>query len=148
VCVSVSLRIHQRKTDGDGTQPVSDFFQVELKTLATFITTLHDAEEHLAGLSKLMGGGDDNLGNDKLNEAGAGFQKSWAYGAGQLATAVTETTGAVGDVTKAYQGADQAVHNAVHTIGTALDMIGNEAGRLAHSGALGGPMMSSKGPSS
>lgn len=116
------------------------FFQVEVDVLVKFVTTLTQANGQLEGLPKLMSGVDTDLGNEKLNSAAADFQKSWAYGAGKLATAVTETSGAVTDATRAYQGADQAVHDAVRSLGEPLQMLGTAADQLLKNGSAIGPM--------
>ena len=102
---------------------MAEFFQVELDTLAQYVATLQQAQQHLADLPKLLSGNDTQIGNGKLNDAAGDFQHSWEYGAKQLGELVTETTEAVRDVQLAYTGTDQAVSTAVKTLQQPLGMI-------------------------
>ncbi|MFI5890082.1 hypothetical protein ACIA5D_08165 [Actinoplanes sp. NPDC051513] len=102
---------------------MAEFFQVELDTLAQYVTTLQQAQQQLADLPKLLSGNDTQLGNGKLNDTAEDFQKCWEYGAKQLGELVTETTGAVRDVQQAYTGTDKAVSDAVTTLKQPLGMI-------------------------
>ena len=102
---------------------MAEFFQVELDTLAQYVATLQQAQQHLAELPKLLSGNDTQIGNGKLNDAAGDFQHSWEYGAKQLGELVTETTEAVRDVQLAYTGTDQAVSTAVKTLQQPLGMI-------------------------
>ena len=109
-----------------------EFFQVELDTLANYVTTLQQAQQQLADLPKLLSGNDTQLGNDKLNGSAEDFQHSWEYGAKQLGELVTETTDAVRDVQQAYSGTDKAVSDAVTTLQQPLGMINQAGGQLNH----------------
>jgi hypothetical protein len=109
---------------------MAEYFQVELTTLSNYVTILQDAQQQLAGLPELLSGNDSHLGNGKLDDAAEEFQKSWGYGAKQLGEAVTETTGAVRDVSRAYTGADQAVADAVSSLSQPLGMINDAASQL------------------
>ena len=99
---------------------MAELFQVELGTLAQYVTTLRDAQQRLAELPTLLGSGDTDLGNDALDDAAGDFQHSWAYGAGQLGELVTETTDAVSGVRRAYEQADTQIGDALRTLGEPL----------------------------
>lgn len=113
---------------------MAEFFQVELDTLASYVSTLQQAQQELADLPKLLSGNDTQIGNDKLNGAAGDFQHCWEYGAKQLGELVAETTGAVRDVQQAYTGTDQAISDAVTTLQQPLGMINQAGGQLNHAG--------------
>jgi hypothetical protein len=117
---------------------MAEFFQVELGTLAQYVTTLQQAQQQLADLPKLLSGNDTQLGNGKLNDAAGDFQHSWEYGAKQLGELVTETTDAVREVQQAYAGTDQAVSDAVSTLQQPLGMIEQAGNQLNHAGTARG----------
>ncbi|AGL18954.1 hypothetical protein [Actinoplanes sp. N902-109] len=106
---------------------MADFFQVEVGTLAQYVTTLKDAQQRLAELPKLLSSGSTDLGNDKLNDAAGDFQHSWAYGAGQLGELVTETTDAVSEIATVYSQVDDQIGKAVKTLGEPLRYVGQAA---------------------
>ncbi|WP_433306266.1 hypothetical protein ACQP2F_20325 [Actinoplanes sp. CA-030573] len=113
---------------------MAEFFQVELDTLGQYVTTLQQAQQHLADLPRLLSGNDTQIGNGKLNDAAAEFQHSWEYGAKQLGELVGETTGAVRDVRQAYTGTDTAISDAVKTLGQPLAIINQAGAQLNHAG--------------
>jgi hypothetical protein len=117
---------------------MAEFFQVELDTLAQYVTTLQQAQQQLADLPKLLSGNDTQLGNGKLNDAAEDFQHSWEYGAKQLGELVTETTDAVREVQQAYTGTDQAVSDAVKTLQQPLGIIDRAGSQLNHTGMARG----------
>lgn len=116
---------------------MAEFFQVELDTLAQYVTTLQQAQQQLADLPKLLSGNDTQLGNGKLNDTAEDFQKSWEYGAKQLGELVTETTDAVLEVQQAYAGTDQALSAGMKGFQQPLDVVGRAGDRLNHNGAPG-----------
>jgi hypothetical protein len=113
---------------------MAEYFQVELDTLGQYMTILQQAQQQLADLPKLLSGGDTDLCNDKLDDAAEDFQHSWEYGAKQLGELVTETTGAVRDVRQAYTGTDQAVSDAVTSLGQPLSIVNQAGDQLHHAG--------------
>jgi uncharacterized protein YukE len=117
---------------------VAEFFQVELDTLAQYVTTLQQAQQHLADLPKLLSGNDTQLGNGKLNDAAGDFRHRWEYGAKQLGELVTETTSAVREVQQAYAGTDQAVADAVSTLQQPLGIVDQVSYQLNHAGTARG----------
>ncbi len=106
------------------------FFQVEVDTIARYVATLREAQEHLAALPSLFSSDEAVLGNDKLNQAAEDFRTSWQYGAKQLGEVVGHTTAAVQDVHGAYVGTDAAVQAAMSSLQQPLGIIDEAADEL------------------
>jgi len=116
---------------------MAEYFQVELDTLGRYVTTLREAQQHLADLPKLLTGNDTDLGNDDLDDAAEQFQRCWEHGAKQLGELVTETTDAVLEVQQAYAGTDQALSAGMKGFQQPLDVVGRAGDQLNHNGAPG-----------